>query len=96
MNINIAINPKSKEYTQEYTSHDHSLSSTRKVYGNMIGMDKVDEFVETSEVDKDILKDGSKSSTRRSTKSEFTFRGNLNTDDNPAPEKDITDEPKKI
>jgi hypothetical protein len=94
-NINTTKSLNSKETHSEYGNHNHGLFSTRKIYGNMLGMDKVDEYITTEDLDKDFLKDGAKSS-RRPEKGEYVFRGNLNIDPNSPPEKDVTDENKKI
>jgi hypothetical protein len=85
---------------ENFNSDDEAIKvysniSPRKIHGNMTGMDKINEFTQFSDVNKDILKDESKS-TKTSTNVEFTFRGNLNTEDSPPPKEDITDVPKKI
>jgi hypothetical protein len=98
-NINITTDPNSKDTPHKYSPHDHHLNSTRKVYGNMTGMEKIDEYVNLSEKDKEnFLKDEATITAGRpsDSSSQYTFRGNLNTDSNPAPKKDVTDEPKKI
>lgn len=98
-NINITTACDKKDTSSENYSNNHHLNSTKKIYGNMTGMEKIDEYVSVNEKDKEnFLKDEPKTISGRPSdeSSQFTFRGNLNTDSNPAPKKDITDEPKKI
>jgi hypothetical protein len=94
-NINTTKSLNGKETSTEFGNHNHGLSSTRKIYGNMSGMDKVDEYITTEGLDKEFLKDGAKS-TRRPEKGEYVFRGNLNIDPDSPPEKDVTDDNKTI
>lgn len=93
-NINTTQKNEKKNMNDE-ANKAFSNMSTRKIHGNMTGMDKINEFTHLSDVNKDILKDESKS-TKTSTDVEFVFRGNLNTEDSPPPKEDITDVPKKI
>lgn len=98
-NINITTACDKKDRSSENYSNNHHLNSTKKIYGNMTGMEKIDEYVSVNGKDiENFLKDEPKTISGRPSdeSSQFTFRGDLNTDSNPAPKKDITDEPKKI